>query len=494
MEKQYSVQFFSSFVEAMQKLCREYLDFDQGVELSGYLAVEIDNFKKERYVLSELIQSTGHVISESYCTKAFKTHRKDVSYGTENQAPQANRFSSRVSSQGPDYSLGNNQDRVSSRTFSSIRPRPRQNFSHHRKPVRTSIIGGSRINETISLIDDSNSGNQFGESAGSQEQDVDQSHVSHDSSFPSQQASMSDTPQAASHSLTASPLPSTPLKRSSSAVEDDFPSNKKDKLDSSLDALYDAAKDIASSAQSDIDSMSSNYPMSKFTRTAVSGSETISTAAPGGQTSTAQSGVGDSVRMPLVVKEEKPDDVPYMVLDDPNVLDPEVHVKTLDKTMFNSEHDNSQTFSLDGATSFSSDMPSASTSFAGLQDSMHSGNAADGGASWDNQAYSPSYPASISKPRRLHYCPTCNKEFTHSGTMRRHVRSIHQREQRYSCHHCGRMYSRKDNMLQHELNCRKCVKAEMSPLLSSKITTHLTPQDNQRDQVKTDFISDYSNI
>ncbi|XP_041369178.1 uncharacterized protein LOC121383300 isoform X13 [Gigantopelta aegis] len=445
MEKQYSVQFFSSFVEAMQKLCREYLDFDQGVELSGYLAVEIDNFKKERYVLSELIQSTGHVISESYCTKAFKTHRKDVSYGTENQAPQANRFSSRVSSQGPDYSLGNNQDRVSSRTFSSIRPRPRQNFSHHRKPVRTSIIGGSRINETISLIDDSNSGNQFGESAGSQEQDVDQSHVSHDSSFPSQQASMSDTPQAASHSLTASPLPSTPLKRSSSAVEDDFPSNKKDKLDSSLDALYDAAKDIASSAQSDIDSMSSNYPMSKFTRTAVSGSETISTAAPGGQTSTAQSGVGDSVRMPLVVKEEKPDDVPYMVLDDPNVLDPEVHVKTLDKTMFNSEHDNSQTFSLDGATSFSSDMPSASTSFAGLQDSMHSGNAADGGASWDNQHGGKWMQAAAVVAN--HVCEICLKRFTYHYTLLRHHRTVHEKRS-FVCN-CGAAYNRKDNLIQH---------------------------------------------
>ncbi|XP_041369171.1 zinc finger protein 81-like isoform X7 [Gigantopelta aegis] len=451
MEKQYSVQFFSSFVEAMQKLCREYLDFDQGVELSGYLAVEIDNFKKERYVLSELIQSTGHVISESYCTKAFKTHRKDVSYGTENQAPQANRFSSRVSSQGPDYSLGNNQDRVSSRTFSSIRPRPRQNFSHHRKPVRTSIIGGSRINETISLIDDSNSGNQFGESAGSQEQDVDQSHVSHDSSFPSQQASMSDTPQAASHSLTASPLPSTPLKRSSSAVEDDFPSNKKDKLDSSLDALYDAAKDIASSAQSDIDSMSSNYPMSKFTRTAVSGSETISTAAPGGQTSTAQSGVGDSVRMPLVVKEEKPDDVPYMVLDDPNVLDPEVHVKTLDKTMFNSEHDNSQTFSLDGATSFSSDMPSASTSFAGLQDSMHSGNAADGGASWDNQVaeHSNMYCQSQKLTGGTRYkCNECTKTFTFHSALTRHMRTVHAKS-KCLCRVCGKQFSRNSNLNIH---------------------------------------------
>ena len=96
MDKQYSVKFFTSFIEAMQKLCREYLDFEQGVELSGYLAVEIDNYKKERYVLSELVQSTGNVISESYCTKAFKTLRKEpqrkepqrVSHGSENIAPR----------------------------------------------------------------------------------------------------------------------------------------------------------------------------------------------------------------------------------------------------------------------------------------------------------------------------------------------------------------------------------------------------------------------
>ncbi|XP_041368713.1 uncharacterized protein LOC121383032 isoform X6 [Gigantopelta aegis] len=78
LEKQYSVKFFSSFIEAIQKVCRDFLDYEQGVELSGYLAVEIDNIKKERYVLSEFIQSSGNVISESFCTKAFKTVPKSA--------------------------------------------------------------------------------------------------------------------------------------------------------------------------------------------------------------------------------------------------------------------------------------------------------------------------------------------------------------------------------------------------------------------------------
>ncbi|XP_041370182.1 zinc finger protein with KRAB and SCAN domains 1-like isoform X1 [Gigantopelta aegis] len=93
MDKQYSVEFFACFVDSVQKLCRDYLNFEQAVELSGYLCLEIDNSKKERYVLSELVQSSGDVISESYCTKAFKTVRKGptttVGYrGAENISPR----------------------------------------------------------------------------------------------------------------------------------------------------------------------------------------------------------------------------------------------------------------------------------------------------------------------------------------------------------------------------------------------------------------------
>ncbi|XP_067657400.1 uncharacterized protein [Haliotis asinina] len=73
MEKQYSVEFFTSFVEQLQDVCRNYLHFSQCVEVSGYVCVEIDNMKKERYVLSELLQSSGNVVSESYCTKSFET-------------------------------------------------------------------------------------------------------------------------------------------------------------------------------------------------------------------------------------------------------------------------------------------------------------------------------------------------------------------------------------------------------------------------------------
>ncbi|XP_067657560.1 uncharacterized protein [Haliotis asinina] len=75
MEKQYSVEFFTSFVEQLQDVCRNYLHFSQFVEVSGYVCVEIDNMKKERYVLSELLQSSGDVVSESFCTKSYRTSR-----------------------------------------------------------------------------------------------------------------------------------------------------------------------------------------------------------------------------------------------------------------------------------------------------------------------------------------------------------------------------------------------------------------------------------
>ncbi|XP_046580281.1 uncharacterized protein LOC124287848 isoform X1 [Haliotis rubra] len=73
MEKEHSAQFFRSLLENIQKACHKFVNFSQFVEVSGYVCVEIDNMKKERYFLSELLQSSGHVVSESYCAQAFKT-------------------------------------------------------------------------------------------------------------------------------------------------------------------------------------------------------------------------------------------------------------------------------------------------------------------------------------------------------------------------------------------------------------------------------------
>ena len=83
MEKQYTVKFFTSFVDHLQELCRTSFQFDQTVEVSGYICIEVDNSKKERYVLSEVIHNYGNVVSESFCHKAFKTTTKSLQYGRQ---------------------------------------------------------------------------------------------------------------------------------------------------------------------------------------------------------------------------------------------------------------------------------------------------------------------------------------------------------------------------------------------------------------------------
>ncbi|XP_046327425.2 zinc finger protein 37-like isoform X1 [Haliotis rufescens] len=110
MEKQYSVEFFMNFVENIQNLCHNFLEFNQNVEVSGYVCVDIDNMKKERYVLSEIVQMGGNSISESYCTKVFKTtptgtvQRSGFRDITNARVPSAATSSGEVNVPGHSYS------------------------------------------------------------------------------------------------------------------------------------------------------------------------------------------------------------------------------------------------------------------------------------------------------------------------------------------------------------------------------------------------------
>ncbi|KAL5021115.1 hypothetical protein ScPMuIL_000270 [Solemya velum] len=91
MERHLTTQFFSAFVEAVQKLCQDSVAFDHSVEVSGYVCLEIDSSKKERYVISELVQSTGSIISESFCSKVFRTMKTPLAtkcVQTESLNPQ----------------------------------------------------------------------------------------------------------------------------------------------------------------------------------------------------------------------------------------------------------------------------------------------------------------------------------------------------------------------------------------------------------------------
>ncbi|KAK3601359.1 hypothetical protein CHS0354_037675 [Potamilus streckersoni] len=76
MERSFKPEFFTSLVEAIRRFCQDSVTFDHSVEISGYVCLEVDSLRKERYILSELIQSSGTVISESFCSKVFRTIRK----------------------------------------------------------------------------------------------------------------------------------------------------------------------------------------------------------------------------------------------------------------------------------------------------------------------------------------------------------------------------------------------------------------------------------
>ncbi|XP_067657120.1 transcriptional regulator QRICH1-like isoform X4 [Haliotis asinina] len=131
MEEPYSVEFFTSFVEQLQDVCRNYLHFSQFVEVSGYVCVEIDNLKKERYVLSELLQSSGNVVSESYCTKSFKTPEDRTAFW--NSSSQGRR-------ERGDFRTDNNKENISEdddyNTFTSS-----SSVGEQYTPDVTSVIG-----------------------------------------------------------------------------------------------------------------------------------------------------------------------------------------------------------------------------------------------------------------------------------------------------------------------------------------------------------------
>lgn len=92
----HSVHFFRAVLEGVQRACREHIAYRDHIEVSGYLAVEIDDMRKERYIISELMHAAGSIMSESYCTKVFNTkpavpamHQTPGIPPSESQHPQS---------------------------------------------------------------------------------------------------------------------------------------------------------------------------------------------------------------------------------------------------------------------------------------------------------------------------------------------------------------------------------------------------------------------
>ncbi|XP_041368019.1 zinc finger protein 181-like isoform X3 [Gigantopelta aegis] len=424
MDKQYSVKFFTSFIEAMQKLCREYLDFEQGVELSGYLAVEIDNFKKERYVLSELVQSTGNVISESYCTKAFKTLRKEPQrvsnvHGSENIAPRdhMNR-TGRSHSEEVTIILRDSPETVSRHSNFPLHTTPHKSSSNsqrhafHHNP-RAHTFSRHKDSAAVSVS------NPFEMSPSSRGQQ-------HQQPFEIQ--------PRCSESLQVLPnlSPKTPQKRNIGDVDSAHlsPIPKKDKIDhigSGIESLL-AATDNVNDTHADMDSMQNIYSTSATATTTTSVSDSLHTTID----CSSQPASDENLRLPIGmdIKREKDDDSSFMIIENPS--DPTVKLLEAEG-MFGGERESSQTLGLDTSTSFSADSQSAD--HGDFKDSGSLGDMA--GTSWDS-----------SNQIKKFACEECGKRFSSRFSLKRHgIR--HTMPIENTCNKCGKVFISRDNLEGH---------------------------------------------
>ncbi|XP_041369094.1 zinc finger MYM-type protein 2-like isoform X2 [Gigantopelta aegis] len=252
MDKQYSIQFFTKFVEAMQKFCRDYIEFEQAVELSGYLSLEIDNYKKERYVLSEMVHSTGDVISESYCVKAFKTMKRLPVRNSNSDSVLRDHTNTRRSSgsrdlqDSPDHQTSSYNSRTATAGYSITSSSPASSHRHNvpssRRPPSFAAGGPGQMGEgqnrpmNIAMqIQPRQS--QFSSSGMSCDDAVIVSVQTGDTVMGSMGRSSDNAVRAQKRNIPQS---------------EESPIHKKDKLDTDIESLYSAATSIVPTSESDV--------------------------------------------------------------------------------------------------------------------------------------------------------------------------------------------------------------------------------------------------
>ncbi|XP_041371275.1 myoneurin-like isoform X20 [Gigantopelta aegis] len=453
MDKQYSVQFFTKFVEAMQKFCRDYIEFEQAVELSGYLSLEIDNYKKERYVLSEMVHSTGDVISESYCVKAFKTMKRlPVIRDHTNTLRLSQDDSIDLRDSPPQYGI----------PYQTTSSRQRTHI-HQTSPNRHNISSQQSYRQTMnrrhnppSFASGGQNSNAFTTSSSSSAQLEEPSTIqprqsvqyltsaSHSSPVMALVPSLDDV--EADHSSGTSNM--NPLVSSAdniqsdesrgqkrSTVQEETSPNKKEKLDNELESLFSAATSIVTVSEGNVD-------FSTTVGEKVPQSQDVNLDIPNSDQSTSQShSVSESLRLPesIQIKEEVDPDI--MFIDSPGDRSgSEPGGYGADAQSFTS--------SAEAASSDPKSLQNYSTLRAtGISMKVHMTKLAS--------AFGFKYK-----------CDFCTYQSDHRSNMDKHVR-IHTKEF-HKCHLCSRQFADKGNLTYHlkahrgELQCTVCRRTFMS--------------------------------
>ncbi|XP_041370115.1 serendipity locus protein H-1-like isoform X4 [Gigantopelta aegis] len=482
MDKQYSIQFFTKFVEAMQKFCRDYIEFEQAVELSGYLSLEIDNYKKERYVLSEMVHSTGDVISESYCVKAFKTMKRLPSKSDTVLRDTVNvRATGVAASRDVTIDLRHSPEPRSPHHAgfqpSSVRHRAANSYRSVSGVPQSSHRQGQRTSPSMSP---SNKRTHLPFAAGAANQVVDkQSDVfnsqyeSHSSGHNTNNEELLEIQPRQSVLISSSQTVSTiaaegnsesssfaPPKDDSQTPEahargqkrsipisEDAPFSKKDKTDGDLDSLITAATSIVPVSEADVNSFKSLYDSQSKPISADTGSsESPSASLP-----------SESIRLPLPgnihIKEEVSD---IVLLDSPDNGGDNSDLAQLEVSFGVAGQDSSSEWNTQMQ---SSSQPKFSQTY-GTEDLIDSlGRAA---SSLDPLGYFSQFEKQPKQrgTRLMHKCDLCGYQTMKTTNLERHKR-VHSGNY-LQCHLCPSKFSDKSHLNYHlmghagTLRCKFC--------------------------------------